>query len=91
MEWAEQRDGLPFTAPVEVTLPLPSTWISGPVQDTSKYVWMVIFASEGVKKRLLRGARSVVYWGERMAAKREGEVRRWGMAGYLLYAVSEWL
>ena len=27
---------LPFTSPVEVTLPLESTWISGPVQVTSK-------------------------------------------------------
>jgi hypothetical protein len=28
--------GLPFTSPVEVTLPLASVWISGPVQLTSK-------------------------------------------------------
>lgn len=77
------EDSLPFTAPVEMTLPPSSTWISGPVQETSKYVLMVMLAADGVKNRLFNGARRVMEEVERKEVSREEEGRRWGMAGYL--------
>jgi hypothetical protein len=46
-----------FTAPLEVTFPDWSTWTSGPSQETSKYDLMVMLYAEGVKNRLLAGAR----------------------------------
>lgn len=84
--WQRHRgvnDNLPLTAPVLVMLPLESTWTSGPVQVQSKYVLTTMFAAEGVKNRLLRGARSVVVAEERTEASRRVEDLRWGMAGYL--------
>jgi hypothetical protein len=54
--WRGSMD-LPFAAPLEVTLPDWSTWTSGPSQETSKYDLMVMLYAEGVKNRLLAGAR----------------------------------
>jgi hypothetical protein len=46
-----------FAAPFLVMLPDLSTSTSGPSQATSKYALMAILYAEGVKNRLLRGAR----------------------------------
>jgi hypothetical protein len=61
---------LRFTLPWEVTLPDLSTWTSGPSQATSKYDLMVMLYAEGVKNRLLAGARIE----EALARKAEAEM-----------------
>jgi hypothetical protein len=52
------QGGLLFSAPLDVTLPDLSTSTSGPSQVTSKYDLMAMLYAEGVKNRLLRGARA---------------------------------
>lgn len=81
--WRGSRDGrddLLLTLPSLVTLPDWSTSISGPSHATSKYDLIAMLYAEGVKKRLLMGARA-----EEKAAERKANAgaRRWGsdMAG----------
>lgn len=62
---------------MEVTLPDSSTSTSGPSHETSKYDLMTMLYADGVKKRLLMGAR-VVEALERKADK-AAKGRRWGM------------
>jgi hypothetical protein len=68
---------VPLASPLRVTLPDWSTSTSGPSHCTSKYDLMVMLYAEGVKKRLLTGARRE----EGLERKAErAEARRWGMA-----------
>jgi hypothetical protein len=71
----EGQGCLLFSAPLEVTLPDLSTSTSGPSQVTSKYDLMAMLYAEGVKNRLLIGARTEDAL-ERNAET--DEVRRWG-------------
>jgi hypothetical protein len=66
-----------LTPPLEVTLPDLSTSTSGPSQEISKYDLMVMLYAEGVKKRLLAGARIEEVL-ERKADR--AAARRWGWA-----------
>jgi hypothetical protein len=52
-----RNSNLLFAAPLEVTLPELSTSTSGPSHCTSKYDLMAMLYADGVKKRLLAGAR----------------------------------
>jgi hypothetical protein len=57
MEGQRNSRNLLFAAPLEVTLPDLSTSTSGPSHCTSKYDLMAMLYADGVKKRLLAGAR----------------------------------
>lgn len=75
----EDKEGhyLRLTPPLEVTLPDLSTSTSGPSQEISKYDLMVMLYAEGVKNRLLAGARIEEVLERK--ADRAAE-RRWGWA-----------
>jgi hypothetical protein len=72
-------ESLPLTPPFVSTAPDLSTLTSGPSHETSKYALMAMLYVEGVKNRLLAGAR-MAGWENRRAEKAVARGRWWGRA-----------